>query len=162
MIREIEGNLLDWPENVNVMVHQANCFHTFGGGIARAIAQKYPEAPKADEEQSIYGDENKLGTFTVVKLADGKRIVNLYGQHKTSASERMTNYEALYTGLNTLHNVILQSDNAKDYVIGIPYGIGCGLGKASWRIIKTMIEVIFGKSDIPVVIVRLPNTPEFE
>ena len=157
MIKEIDGDLLSWPEGVNVIAHQANCFHTFGAGIARVIATKYPEAYEADAK-SEHGSADKLGSFTVATVENGtKRIVNIYGQFSTSRSTRQTRYDALYDGLDRLARMIRTSKSPEQYVIGVPYGIGCGLGGGSWMVVRAMLEKIFGKSSITLVIVKLPG-----
>lgn len=157
MIKYTKGNLLDFPEGINVLVHQANCFHTMGGGIARQIAQRYPEAVEADS-RTTKGEANKLGTFSVADLPDGKKIVNLYGQYSISSLVRMTSYDALANGLMTLRDAIEQSAKVDTYVIGLPKGIGCGLGGGAWTIVEAIIKDVFEKSKVPVVIVEYQTT----
>ena len=43
----------------------------------------------------------------------------------------------------------------KEAIIGLPYGISCGLAGGNWVIIKAMIEDIFGNSPIKCYIVKL-------
>lgn len=155
MITERIGDLLK-DTQVNVIAHQCNCFHTMGGGIARIIAQIYPEAAEADRK-TPYGSEAKLGTFSIAKTSDGKRIVNIYGQFNTSNSERATRYDALYTGLEKLESVIRLSTNPEQYIVGVPYGLGSALGGGSWLVVRAMLERIFGESPVQLHIVRLPN-----
>lgn len=47
MITTKTGDLLK-AQDVDVIVHRANLFHTFGGGIARFIGKIWPEAYEAD------------------------------------------------------------------------------------------------------------------
>lgn len=77
----IKGNLLDLADegNFDIIVHGCNCHNTMGSGIARQIAERYPQAYAADCA-TVKGDYNKLGTFT--KSATHKFvIVNAYTQY---------------------------------------------------------------------------------
>ena len=161
MITEKIGDLLEDFENgkVNVIAHQCNCMHTMGAGIARIIADKFPEAEDADKA-TPYGSESKLGTFSVASLPDGRKIVNLYGQFTTSRSERATSYDAIFNALFELELVINNSKQRDQYTIGIPYGMSSDLAGASWTVIRAMLERIFGKSPVKLVIVRLPSMRE--
>jgi hypothetical protein len=181
MVTEKIGDIFAEFENggINVLVHQANCFHTMGGGIARIIAQKYPAAKEADEK-TFRGDREKLGTFSVATLADGRRIVNVYSQFDTSAMKntaddikdsveaamavvgRATRYDAVVVGLTKLRNVIEKAKDPSKYTIGIPYGYGSDLAGGSWKIVKAIIESVFGDSKVNVVIVRLPDKPDLK
>jgi len=163
MITERIGNLLTDPQ-VNVIAHQCNCFHTMGGGIARIIAQMYPEAVRADNE-TPHGDESKMGTFSVATVQRGDkkiRIVNMYGQYKTSNTERMTRYDALHDALFELEATIRASVNVDQYIVGVPYGLGSALGGGSWTIVRAILERIFGKSPVQLHIIRLPDVPDLE
>lgn len=142
MVKVIEKDIFEAP--IDILVHQANCFHTMGGGIAAVIKEKYPQAYEADLK-TPYGDVSKLGTYSVAKLRVGpylKYIVNLYSQFNFDSKSRQTDYEHFYSGLLRLKTnlVIKHQDSLK---IGIPYGVGCGLGGGNWRIIQTMIEEVF-------------------
>jgi O-acetyl-ADP-ribose deacetylase (regulator of RNase III) len=149
-----KGDLLE-QKDVNFIIHCANCFNTMGAGIARAIAEKYPEAVEADN-QTKPGDPNKLGCFSYAKGKDGKIIANLYGQFDFGGGKRNLNYEAFYGGLEAIHNQILDSkDKKKVFVVGMPKFIGCGLANGSWRVVKAMLEDIFEESKIKLVICEL-------
>ncbi len=181
MVTEKIGDIFQEFENggINVIAHQANCFHTMGGGIARVIAQKYPAAKKVDNE-TLRGDREKLGTFSVAVLPDGRRIVNVYSQYDTSAMlntqddikdsveeamaevGRATRYDAVVAGLTRLESLIRKSKEPSKYTIGIPYGYGSDLAGGKWKIVKAIIYSVFEKSPVNVVIVRLPDKPELE
>lgn len=178
MIKEKIGDIFVEFESgkINVIAHQANCFHTMGGGIARIIAQKYPAAKEADEK-TLRGDREKLGTFTIGVLPDGKKIVNIYSQYDTSAmlntqddirdsveeamsqSNRATRYDAVVAGFIKLEKVIREAKNSDKYIVGIPYGYGSDLAGGSWKVVRAIIESVFGTSPVKVMIVRLPDKP---
>lgn len=152
LIKEINGNLLDFPSNINIIVHQANCQNTFGAGIALQIAKRYPEAYKADSDYYNHASQgtvhnyeiydNMLGTIShaCVHKELERYIVNLYGQNYPSSKSRATNYEAFAKGLEQLKTFTDGYPRKIDPIIGFPKGIGCGLGGGSWRVIQAMIE----------------------
>lgn len=160
MIKEVVGNLLETTE-CNVIVHQCNLFHTFGAGIAKAIKDKFPEAYEADKK-TVHGSAGKLGTYSVAQIQKGtgsiQIIVNLYSQTGIGGQDRQTSYDAMVTGLTLLCKK-LEEGNArgKSYVLGIPFQIGCGLANGSWPIVRAIIEDIFGKSPVQVLIYTLPE-----
>ena len=49
------------PNRLTIILHGCNCFHTMGAGIAKYLANKFPEVLKADQT-TIKGDTGKLGS----------------------------------------------------------------------------------------------------
>jgi len=150
-IKYIEGDLLDFPEGIQVACHQANCQATMGAGIALQVRERYPEVAKADRD-AFNAHEAKLGLFSAVKISDDpvKIIVNLYGQ-ETIGGEKATDYEGLYQAMS---RAFLLASN-RGYKIGLPRLMGCGLAGGDWRIVKTMIEVLAEKHNADITIVEL-------
>lgn len=137
MTRHTTGNLIDLAEDgdFDVIVHGCNCFNTMGGGIAREIRERYPDASRVDS-QTIRGDYNKLGTFTKVDIAQQGRvftIVNAYTQYKMSNGEDVFEYTAFQLILEKL--AYLYGGRR----IGLPY-IGMGLAGGDRDLILAMIE----------------------
>lgn len=129
----IKGNLLTLFENnnIDILVHGCNCFHTMGAGIAKQIKEKYYIAYEADL-QTIKGDKNKLGTYSFVQINNTQFIINAYTQYHFYG-KRPIDYDAL-------RNVFkLIDSNFKNKRIGIPK-IGAGLAKGDWNIIQKIIE----------------------
>ena len=71
-IETIKGNLLDFPPHhpddpdryigINNIAHSCNCQNVMGGGIAKQIKERYPQAYEADTE--FYNSEyDKNGQF---------------------------------------------------------------------------------------------------
>jgi len=146
MLKYKKGNLLDAFDNgeVNIVVHCANCFHTFGSGIAREIAQRYPDAYKADH-CTPYADINKLGTASVCWLGKSNWIVNLYGQYDYGKNKRQVNYGALGSGFSSVVKSFGESGNS----FGFPL-IGCGLAGGDWSIVSELIEFYFRDEDVTI------------
>ncbi len=156
MLQEINGNLLDFPNDINIIVHQANCQNTFGAGIAAQIKKRYPEAYNADTR--FHGEFQKakksmLGHISVAELNPRAFIINLYAQHLGSGQKRATNYEAFAQGLEELANFASQYPALVEPIIGFPKFIGCGLGGGSWRIIEAMLDDFQKTIDYQVIII---------
>ena len=141
MIKEVEANLLEYP--VDGIIHQANCFHTMGGGIALRIKQRFPEAYEADLKTKA-GDSNKLGDFSVAVLSSNLHIYNVYGQY-TFGMGRQTRYDALYDGLAAVERHARENGLQK---LGLPKRMGCVLGGGSWTVVEAIIKDIFEHSPL--------------
>lgn len=135
MIEICYGDLLE--SDVQVIIHQCNCFHTFGSGLAKQIKEKYPTAYEADLKTK-FADKYKLGTFSYSKQ-NGKIIVNLYSQFRYGNEGNYTDYESLEDGLYDIFYWCKINGIKK---IGIPYLIGCGLAGGDERIVMKICEKI--------------------
>lgn len=154
-----KGNLLDaFDDGIQAFCHQANCFSTFGKGVALAIKEKFPLAYMADV--NFRGQPlERLGKFSLCEMPEG-RIYNIYSQfdyrfeslNHERKIERKTDYEALYKGLEMVRDDMI-SKNLKS--LALPYFYGCGLGGGNWDIVKTMFEVVFGDAGIQVTAYKL-------
>ena len=71
MLCNEKGDLLE--SDCTVIMHQANCFKTMGAGIAKSIAEKYPEAHLADKSLPL-SPTQRLGKFSYAKAEDGKTV----------------------------------------------------------------------------------------
>jgi O-acetyl-ADP-ribose deacetylase (regulator of RNase III) len=177
-IRTIEGNLLDFPPycktdpnsytGMNNIAHSCNTRNIMGGGIAKQIKNRYPQAYEADTkayEQEYDQDGNFvhwLGKYSKVEieskfLPNNKgRIYNLYTQGTLGVGERQVNYEKFWRALKNMQEDLLfvQHETGDKQVLGLPYGISCGLAGGNWGIIKAMIEDVFLDSLIECYIVK--------
>lgn len=151
------GNLLDFPYEINTIAHSCNTMNVMGAGIAKQIADRYPEAKEADDIASKAG-LNELGEFSFAEVEiDDKNdsfphqqfgvnkrkgiIYNLYTQDSIGFG-REVNYEALYRNFLLMRNTINNDPNA---VLGLPYEISSGLAGGSWEIVRAMINTIFAQ-----------------
>lgn len=126
--------------DVEAIIHQANCYHTMGSGIAAQIRKIYPEAYAADCKTER-GSRAKLGTFSFAPTHDGKVVYNVYGQHGFSrGNNRDTEYDALFDGLYAVAKHGCELGVTK---FGVPARIGCALGGGSWLVVKAMLKQIF-------------------
>lgn len=150
-ITDIEGNLLDQP--LSVIIHQANLFHSFGGGIAFQIGRRFPEAAKADKS-TRRGSEAKLGDFSIAGVTRDfgpQLIVNLYSQMDIDG-EMVTSYDHLFNGLAKLRKTLEQANGVRS--IGFPHGMGCGIATGNWHVVRSIIEAVFEGSGLDITIVK--------
>ena len=138
-MKTIYGDLIEYGKKgtFDVIVHGCNCFHTMGGGIARAIKQEFPEAYKADL-LTHKADPSKLGTYSYAKV-NNLIIVNAYTQYDFGGKMDV-DYEALRTVFKRI---------AKDFHglrIGYPK-IGAGLAGGDWDVIYPIICKALDKED---------------
>ena len=71
IINTIEGNLITLAQSSRYteIAQGCNCWNLMGAGIAPQIAKAFPEAEKEDNT-TVRGDKNKLGTFTFADVQD--------------------------------------------------------------------------------------------
>ena len=134
----------------NIIGHQVNCQGTMGKGVASIVKSDYP---RAYNEYISYSQNNKgnlLGNVQIVNCG-GKYICNLYAQeyYGNNKSVVYTSYEALKKSLTTLKDYA----KSRGLVVGLPYGIGCGLANGDWNIVLSIIKDVF--KDYYVVIYKL-------
>lgn len=143
MITEVDVSLLEYP--LDGFIHQCNCFHTMGGGIALAIRNKYPELYAADVKHGKRGDSSRLGKFSTVKCHDDKQGYNMYGQYNFGGWHRNTDYEAVYNGLAA---IVLHAAENNVIKLGLPKNMGCRLGGGNWNIVRAIIDDVFEDSEL--------------
>lgn len=142
MILEQNCDLLEYP--LDAIGHFCNAQHVMGGGLALRVKTKYPDAYKADLA-TIKGDIKKMGTFSYAVLPSNKHIINIYTQYNFGYGTRHTNYEYVYNGLTAVNEFLITNGLQ---TFGLPKNAGCRLGGGDWRIIRSIIEVIFDKSPL--------------
>ena len=166
-VEMIEGDLLDFPNEINVIAHSCNTRHIMGAGIAKQIKDRYPEAYEADWKAFNYEYDQDgqyvhwLGKFSKAEINDRKYIYNMYTQAGIGRG-REVHYEKFWQALKRVEQDLYETNVSKhEYdgspppIIGLPYGISCGLAGGNWGIIKAMIEDIFANSPIKCYIVKL-------
>ena len=152
MVTIHEGNLLS--SNCEVICHQTNCMGVMGSGIAKAIRSTYPEAYRALRDRFERGDALIGEVDFVPTIRDGflRCVVNCYGEKDYLPRGVVhTNYDAL----QSCFNKIKAEFSGKNYTIGFPYRIGCGLAGGDWDIVFKMINNTFGGEEWRVELWRL-------
>lgn len=165
-IEEIKGNVLDFPNNINVVLQGCNICNTMGAGLAAQIKNRYPEAFRVDTICHENGT-NKLGEISVADVGKNKKIVNLYQQTLTNdKSGKNLNFDALYLALHSTKTWLDSIKSEGDVTIGVPLGLASGLAVGhfpgycpfTWDIVKGMLKMNFSRYDYPVIVVEYdPN-----
>lgn len=138
MLKHVQGNLISLAEagEFDAIIHGCNCFNTMGGGIAREIRLRYPDAATADS-RTRSGDINKLGNYTtaIVEMPSNHifTIINAYTQYDMSTGEDVFEYDAFGTIIRKVTHAYAGAR------IGIPY-IGMGLAGGDKDVILSYID----------------------
>ena len=161
-MKTIEGNLLDFPNGINMIFHSANTENVMGAGIAQQIRKRYPEAYKVDKDYFIPKGRERLGHYSQALVSGGskdyKLVVNLYGQmlNEDSVFGVRTNYFALRDSLRrSLDDHVTFSGHYNEAICGFPYGMGCGLGGGDWKIVESIISKALEEFNVTGYIVKL-------
>lgn len=142
MIVETTGCLLDAFDcgKVEAIAHQANIEGKMGAGIAKEIAARYPSALR-----DVRAFTNpKFGQVLITQLNSNQLIFHVFAQSLYSKSKCKTDYEALSNGLKLVLRTCLRANVSS---LGVPAYIGCGLGGGDWKIVRKILENIFGGSE---------------
>ena len=182
-VRTIEGNLLDFPTHdphnpddyigIDAIAHSCNTRNTMGAGIAKQIKGRYPQAYEADTKayNTEYDKDGQfvhwLGKFSKAEINskflpnDKGYIYNMYNQANMGGDRRQVLYEDFWQALKRVEQDLYamnvgkhEYDGSSPPVLGLTYGISCGLAGGNWGIIKAMIEDIFSDSPIQCYIVK--------
>ena len=146
-VKVIKGDLLKAEEDI--IIHQVNCQGAYGAGLAKQIAQKYPETKKEYVRYcNINNKKDLLGDCLFTKT-DDFIIANLFGQYNYGRYgsfykkySRQTDYKAFAKGLKII------KDTYPNKSIAIPYKIGCGLANGNWDKIKEIFNLVFPEKEI--------------
>lgn len=108
-----------------------------GGGIARAIALKWPKLEAAYKaECDKHTPSELLGKVFLYEVEPYLFVANVFGQNSISRKSRQTNYEATVDAFERLNTI-------KNLPLYFPKNMGCGLGGGNWKIYSAIIEAHF-------------------
>lgn len=102
MVKEIRGDIIKLFKagNFDAIIHICNCCHDFDQNeLSKQIKSNFIKALKVDEQKTLFGDYQKLGSFSVC-IVDSKKIINLYTHIFPGAN---TEYAALVKGLHRIN-----------------------------------------------------------
>lgn len=155
MLEHYDGDIFEAP--IDILCQGCNCMHIHGG-LAGEIKRRFPEAAEVDL-RTKKGDTLKLGTYSIAAVKDAskriKYVVNIYSQFgiRQKEGERATSYDAVVKALELLeHNLV--SKGKSDLIIGVPWGIFCGLGGGNRIIIEAVLKSVFESSPVKVMICK--------
>ena len=129
MTEYIKGDLL--TTDAPIICHQVNLQGVMGGGLAYAIAIKYPKVNEKYREY-IY---KELGRVCYAD-ADDFIVANCFSQEENFD----TNYYALRECLIDV-NESMNTFNLD--TVAIPYKYGCGIANGDWNIVLSIFEEVF-------------------
>lgn len=125
---------------IDILCHGCNCFATMGAGVAKQIAEVFPEAYEADRKDSRYSHV-KLGSYSHYSY-DHVRVVNLYTQYRYGRNKAHAEYAAIKSALTEMIDDFDMRDREVFYQVGM-VKIGCGLGGLDWDIVSDIIDYCF-------------------
>lgn len=117
-----------------VIIHQVNCQHVMGAGLALQIRNKYPQ-----HYQDYMNSTLKLGTLITTRINNQFGIIGMCAQQSYGRHKRQTDYKAFEQCLNQIKILHDKAPSIKYYM---PYKIGCGLAGGDWDIISQLITDI--------------------
>jgi len=146
MITYIKGDLL--KADTTVIAHGCNCQKTMGAGVAKYVAQMFPEAKRADRNDPRT-PKQRLGTIVSVKVGRHSHIeyvVNCYTQLKPGNHRHgKVTSKAITTTMKSLYEFCMEND----YSVAIPR-IGSKRGRGNWDTIENIINDVFQKKEIKI------------
>lgn len=143
MIEVINANILTAKEDI--IIHQVNCKGVMGAGLAKAIKEKYPLCYQKYREVCANNKPNELlGKNQILKMSDGKIIINMFSQLNYGTDKKHTQYDTLK---ECLYKVYIYA-KVNGLTVAIPYKLGCGLAGGSWPIVSNIINKTFKDQSI--------------
>jgi len=148
-----QGDILN-RSYYDFVCHQVNCIGKMGAGLAKQIADMYPEVKDGYiAHSSIHKPHELLGTCCLSKTISGsndwrgpKYIANLYGQLNIGTNKQQTDYKALQKAIQDfykqLSEIIPQKNGynlSESLRIAFPKNMGCGLAGGNWDIVEKII-----------------------
>lgn len=143
--REIQGDLLDQERGFAAIGHGVNTCGIMGGGIAAAIAHKWPGIVAPYEKACLDGTL-ALGNFQLYVPDNGPLIFNLATQWLPGADARLP---ALAMAVSKAAVFCLDNDIPH---LALPR-IGCGIGGLHWSNVRSVLHAISDDSGVGIIIV---------
>ena len=125
-----------------ILVQQVNCQNQMYAGLAKAIYEQYPQV-KEDYTKSFEKRTGKqlFGTYRLIDIDDNLKVANLYTQYDFANPDKPETMGKVYTDRYSLIQTIKELAIAyADYIIYVPFNIGCGLGGEVWEDIVEKID----------------------
>lgn len=141
------GDLL--KSNENVICHQVNEDGYMGGGIALAIARKYPEV----EEAYANFCENVDRTYLY-----GKCFLAKYDTKNKKYIANCFSQVDFTTDLNYLRKIfdkLLAYCKKNNLTIAVPYKYGCGIANGDWEEVSSIFEELSNKHNIEINVYKI-------
>lgn len=157
MVHEINGDALAFKDGI--ICHQTNYHGVMGAGIAAAIRHKLLTRQQYAEYVNTCMVEGRdlLGRVQYFKCRNDVIVANCFCQDEarqtTEDDDTITSYGDMRRCLKHVRGMAERGSKR----VCIPYKMGCGIAGGDWNKVRSIIESIFGKSDVEAVIVRRPG-----
>lgn len=142
------GDVLKATENI--ICHQVNPDGIMGGGLALAIARRYPSclgAYKRFCEDMDYDYEELKGLVLAVRINDNQEIANCFTQDP--------NFNTDYESLREVFKEILYKCREEKKTIAMPYNYGCGIANGDWNKVTEILEELSDMYEVDINIYKL-------
>ena len=150
-LHEIHGDLLDPTLGLDTIGHGVNLAGIMRSGIARQIADRWPDI-LPPYEKACLDRTLVLGGFTTYTTPDGRLIYNLATQRLTGADARI---EAVAIAVQAAVGDCHQRGITR---LALPR-IGAGIGKLDWADVRTVLADI-AESQAVDIVVALHTPPD--
>lgn len=142
-----DGDVLD--SGCDVIAHQLNLQGVFGGGLAKQIAERYPDIGKATKKEMAKAKKNgKKLYYTLYPIQGGGLIANCFTQDE--------NFDTQTQWLCRAFRGIAEEMKARGLkTIAVPYKYGCGIANGDWRHIEMILRSLFMDKSIELQIWKL-------
>jgi O-acetyl-ADP-ribose deacetylase (regulator of RNase III) len=149
-----KGDLLDYMNDgwCDAIAHCCNCQGVMGSGIALQIKKHIPEAYEAYRLHEEINSGIELGSISIGQTDSMTVVFNLHAQNLYGYDgSRFVDYEALYETLRK--TMVFMVEHGYDK-LGVPYKMACDRAGGDWRIVESMLTVIFENSGIDILVVE--------
>lgn len=134
IVKTIKGDIIELFKSgqAPLIAHGMNCVNSMEAGVAKQIAENFPEVAEVDKKFSLPA-LYRLGDYSAVRYEQGV-ILNFYTQLHPGPNFE---YSALRTCLRKLSAEATASGNYLELTIP---KIGSGIGGGDWDIIKKILN----------------------
>ena len=122
-----------------ILCQQVNCKGRMNAGLAKRIAETFPEVKQSYMEAFRSEKPFKLGQYDIVKIPYSDiSVANIYAQDDYGNPQKT---HKIYTDKDILARCIKQIALAyPEKTVYIPYNIGCGYGGETWENVFSAID----------------------
>ncbi len=147
MLINKNGNILESKENL--ICHQVNEDGVMGGGLAKQIANSYPQIEKNYKRFCIdFSRTNIYGHYQLCPIKENKYIVNCFTQR---------NFETNLNDITRVFSKLLELCKKRNFTIAIPYKYGCGIANGDWEEVSKVFEDLSIKHEVDINVYKLKD-----
>ena len=148
-VQIIRGDLLE--ADADIICHQVNCQGVMGAGVAKQIADKWPNVKKeyvkfcnGKKKQNLLGEIQLVAANGGFQQEGDPLILNIFGQLYYGHDGVYTDYSALTKAFRKMNQLY------KGKTLAFPYGFGCGLAGGDWQDVEPMLVRLLPDCDVKI------------